>query len=86
MSKTIILIFTLFFTNLAFATQKTIKFDKPETDAERALDGILTMGGGLKLNSWIKCTKCNNDDRHLSYERTTTKAFRADEDNQQKEY
>jgi hypothetical protein len=41
MSKTIIFILAIFFTNLAFAKQKTIKFHKPETEAERALDRIL---------------------------------------------
>jgi DNA-directed RNA polymerase II subunit RPB2 len=30
------------FTNLAFAKKKTIKFHKPETEAERALDRILS--------------------------------------------
>ncbi len=88
------------FNHIAIAQEKTIKFHKPETEAEKALDMILRVSEGLMpdcqkgFNSEIFCPNCKEIKNGVlkiqctdfTNDNITTQAFREDENRQQREY
>jgi hypothetical protein len=71
----IILLFTLS-TNTVVAKEKTIKFHEPETEAERALDGILREQDDLDSYKPIHFDAVSTDTFALSYNEQMQKAGR----------